>query len=202
MPKFDDQIETVYASDRNLWREWLAEHHLISPGIWLIYYKVKSGKPSVQYSEAVMEALCFGWIDSKVKTLDQERYQQIFTPRKPKSVWSKLNKQYIEQLIEQGLMTEAGIEKINTAKQDGSWTALDAIEALIMPTDLTQALETDGTAKKNFEAFNNSTKKHILFWIDSAKRPETRFKRIDQTVKSAAQNKNPLERRATLNSLP
>ncbi len=95
MPKFDDQLETTYASDRRAWREWLEKNHLTLPGIWLIYYKVKSGKPSVQYSEAVKEALCFGWIDSKVKSLDEDRYMQIFTPRKPKSVWSKLNKQYI-----------------------------------------------------------------------------------------------------------
>ncbi len=89
--------------------------------MWLIYYKVKSGKQSVRYSEAVKEALCFGWIDSKVKSLDEVRYMQIFTPRKLKSVWLKLNKQYIEELIEQGLMTTVGLEKIEAAKQDGSW---------------------------------------------------------------------------------
>ncbi len=192
MPKFDDQLETIYAGNRKAWRQWLDKYHRTSSGIWLIYYKVKSGKPSVQYSEAVKEALCFGWIDSKVKSLDEERYQQIFTPRKPKSVWSKLNKQYIEELIEQGLMTEAGLKKINTAKQDGSWTTLDEIEALIMPTDLKQALEADEIANQNFGAFGNSAKKNVLFWIDSAKRPETRLKRIEQTVRSAAQNKNPL----------
>lgn len=192
MPKFDDQIETIYASDRQSWRTWLEEHHKTFRGIWLIYYKVGSGKPSVKYSEAVKEALCFGWIDSKVKSLDEERYQQIFTPRKPQSVWSKLNKQYIEELIAQGLMTAAGLEKINRAKQDGSWTTLDAIEALIIPPDLQQALETNAIANQKFQAFNNSTKKSILFWIDSAKRSETRLKRITQTLNSAAQNQNPL----------
>jgi uncharacterized protein YdeI (YjbR/CyaY-like superfamily) len=95
MPKSNIQLETIYAQDRKEWRKWLEENHHLSPGIWLIYYKVKSYKPSVRYSEAVKEALCFGWIDSKVKSLDQERYMQIFTPRKSKSVWSKLNKQYI-----------------------------------------------------------------------------------------------------------
>src|SRR5689334_11985878 len=98
MPKFEEQLESIYASDRNQWREWLAKNHLTSLGVWLIYYKVKSGQPSVRYSEAVKEALCFGWIDSKVKSLDENRYQQIFTPRRPKSAWSKLNKQYIEEL--------------------------------------------------------------------------------------------------------
>lgn len=194
MPKFDDQLETIYASDRTPWREWLEKNHRTSPGIWLIYYKVKSGKPSVRYNEAVKEALCFGWIDSKVKSLDEERYMQIFTPRKLKSVWSKLNKQYIEEIIEQGLMTEVGFKKIDAAKQDGSWTALDEIEALIIPMDLKQALEANEAANQNFETFSNSLKKNILFWINSAKRPETRLKRIEQTISSAAQNRNPLIR--------
>ncbi|WP_009630953.1 YdeI/OmpD-associated family protein [Synechocystis sp. PCC 7509] len=192
MPKFEEQLETVYAKDRQVWREWLEKNHRILPGIWLIYYKVKSGKPSVRYSEAVKEALCFGWIDSKVKSLDEDCYMQIFTPRKPKSVWSKLNKQYIEELIEQGLMTAVGLAKINAAKQDCSWTILDAIEALIIPPDLKQALEANETANQNFDAFNNSLKKNILFWIDSAKRPETRLNRIEKTVSSVVHNKNPL----------
>jgi uncharacterized protein YdeI (YjbR/CyaY-like superfamily) len=172
----------------------LDKNNHTSLGVWLIYYKVKSGKPSIRYSEAVKEALCFGWIDSKVKSLDSERYMQIFTPRKPKSVWSKLNKQYIEELIEQGLMTPSGLEKIETAKQNGSWSTLDAIEELIIPADLKQALEANETANKFFKEFSNSSKKNILFWIESAKRPETRLKRIEQTISSAVQNKNPLTR--------
>jgi len=194
MPKFDDQLESFYASDRKEWRKWLEKNHRTSLGIWLIYYKVKSGEPSVRYSEAVKEALCFGWIDSKVKSLDANRYKQIFTRRKPKSVWSQLNKQYIEELIEQGLMTEAGLEKIEAAKQDGSWNALDAIEALIVPMDLKEALKANEIANSNFDAFSNSLKKNILVWINSAKRSETRHKRIEQTISSAAQNRNPLMR--------
>jgi uncharacterized protein YdeI (YjbR/CyaY-like superfamily) len=194
MPKPDNQLETFYATDRKVWRQWLEKNHHNSFGVWLIYYKVKSGKPSIQYSEAVKEALCFGWIDSKVKSLDEERYMQTFTPRKPKSVWSKLNKQYIAELIEQGLMTTAGLEKIEAALQDGSLYKLDAIEELVISADLKQALAANETAKKYFEAFSNSSKKNILFWIESAKRPETRLKRIEQTIVSAAQNKNPLAR--------
>ena len=155
---------------------------------------MKSGKPSIRYSEAVKEALCFGWIDSKVKSLDEERYQQIFTPRKPKSVWSKLNKQFVEELIGQGLMTKAGLKKIEAAKQNGSWESLDAIEALIIPVDLQQALAANETASQYFEAFSNSSKKIILSWIGSAKRSETRLKRIESTIASVAQNKNPLGR--------
>ncbi|MBW4642103.1 MAG: YdeI/OmpD-associated family protein [Goleter apudmare HA4340-LM2] len=194
MSQFEQQLANVYAQDRQQWREWLQLNHQSSVGVWLIYYKVNSGKPSVKYSEAVKEALCFGWIDSKVKSLDTERYQQIFTPRKPKSVWSKLNKQYIEELNAQGLMTEAGRKKIEVAKLDGSWTSLDAIEALTIPADLNLALAANEIAKRNFEAFSNSAKKNILFWIDSAKRPQTRLKRIEQTINSAAENKNPLIR--------
>ena len=192
MPKFEDRLEMVYASDRTCWRQWLEQNHQDCMGVWLVYYKIKSGKPSVQYSEAVREALCFGWIDSKVQSLDPESYRQIFTPRKPKSVWSKLNKQYIEELIAQDKMTEAGLEKIAVAKQDGSWTSLDEIEALIVPPDLKQALEADETANKYFATFKKSTKKSILLWIKSAKRPETRLNRIMKTVSSAAQNNNPL----------
>lgn len=194
MPKFENQLETFYATNRQEWREWLEKNHHTSIGIWLIYYKVKSGKPSVQYTEAVKEALCFGWIDSKVKSLDEERYMQIFTPRKPKSVWSKLNKKYIEELIEQNLMTDAGLKKIEVAKQDSSWNQLDAIEELIIPADLKQALEANETANKYFQAFSNSSKKNILFWIENAKRTETRLKRIEQTISSAELNKNPLVR--------
>ncbi len=194
MPKPDNQLDNFHATERKEWRQWLEKNYRSSLGVWVIYYKVKSGKPSVRYSEAVKEALCFGWIDSKVKSLDEERYMQIFTPRKPKSVWSKLNKQYIEELIKEGLMTPSGLEKIEAAKQDGSWNKLDAIEQLIIPADLKKALEANETANTYFEAFSNSSKKNILFWIESAKRPETRLKRIEQTISSAAQNKNPLAR--------
>jgi uncharacterized protein YdeI (YjbR/CyaY-like superfamily) len=192
MLKFDDKLDMIYASDRTCWRQWLEQNHQDSIGIWLVYYKVKSGHPSIKYSEAVQEALCFGWIDSKIQSLDESRYRQIFTPRKPKSVWSKLNKQYIEELIAQGQMTEAGLAKIVAAKQDLSWTILDEIEALIIPEDLKQALALDETANRYFTAFNNSTKKNILLWIQSAKRTETRLNRIEKTVSSSAQNKNPL----------
>ncbi|MBW4696183.1 MAG: YdeI/OmpD-associated family protein [Lyngbya sp. HA4199-MV5] len=194
MAKFEDQLESVYAIDRPAWRDWLTQNHATSIGVWLIYYKVKSGKPSIQYSEAVKEALCFGWIDSKVKSLDEDRYKQIFTPRKLGSIWSKLNKQYLEELIQSGLMQNMGLQKIAIAKQDGSWVTLDAIEALIIPADLQHALDANDIANQNFQTFSNSTKKTILFWIASAKRAETRLKRIEQTIQAAVQNKSPLAR--------
>jgi uncharacterized protein YdeI (YjbR/CyaY-like superfamily) len=192
MEKFDLQLQTIYAGDRSEWRRWLEDNHQNSIGVWLIYYKVGSVKPSILYPEAVKEALCFGWIDSKVKSLDSDRYMQVFTPRKPKSVWSKLNKQYIQELIDLNLMTTAGMQKIETAKQDRSWITLDAIEELVIPTDLEQALAANDIAQKNFSAFNKSTKKSILFWIATAKRIETRLNRIAQTITAAEYNKNPL----------
>jgi uncharacterized protein YdeI (YjbR/CyaY-like superfamily) len=189
-----DSWETIYAVDRAAWRNWLAQNYCTARGVWLVYYKVKTGKLSIRYAEAVKEALCFGWIDSKVNTLDAERYKQIFTPRKPKSVWSKLNKQYIEELLQQGLMTEAGLEKIEAAKQDGSWNKLDAVEALIIPTDLQQALMANQRASDYFAKFSNTTKKLILTWVDSAKRQETRLRRIEQTVNAASENRSPFDR--------
>lgn len=192
MSSFDNSLKSFQASNRQEWRNWLIENHQQSHGVWLIYYKVKSQKPSIRYSDAVREALCFGWIDSKIKSLDEERYQQIFTPRKPKSVWSKLNKQYVKELIEQDLITEAGFKAIEIAQQNGSWTALDAVEALIIPKDLQQALTQNKTAALNFEKLNNSKKKNILFSISNAKRPQTRVNRIHKTIDSLAGDRNPL----------
>ncbi len=183
-----DNKQSIYAKDRSEWRKWLEKNHATSSDVWLIYYKTGSGKPSVSYDEAVEEALCFGWIDSRVNTLDDERYRQVFSSRKPKSSWSKLNKQRVEQLIQNGLMTAAGLEKIADAKKNGSWSALDAIEDLQLSADIVAALESNKTASDNFMAFSNSSKKNIVRWIESARRPETRLRRIEETVTLAAQN--------------
>ena len=186
-----DQFERYYAKDRKEWRKWLEKNHDTSQGIWLIYHKKCSSEPCVSYDEAVEEALSFGWIDSKVKKLDEERYMQVFTPRKPKSIWSKLNKQRVQKVIEQGLMTPAGLKKIETAKKDGSWDFLEDIDNLVIPEDLVKSLNQNSPAKSNFESFSDSVKKQILFWIKSAKRPETRIKRIKKVVMLAEKNEKP-----------
>ncbi|MBI5679351.1 MAG: YdeI/OmpD-associated family protein [Methanobacterium sp.] len=186
-----DQFERFEAKNRKEWHNWLQQNHLTSPGIWLIYYKKGSGKPTVSYDGAVEEALSFGWIDSKVNALDKERYMQIFTPRKPGSIWSKLNKQRVEKLVNDGLMMPAGLKKVESAKKDGSYYFLDDIEALIIPEDLKEALNANELAKKHFEAFSDSVKKQILYWIKTAKRPQTRKNRIEKTVILAAENKTP-----------
>ena len=171
------------------WRDWLAENYAKSPGIWFVYFKKQTSKPRVTYDEAVKEALCFGWIDSLPRKFDEERSKLLFTPRKPKSVWSKLNKTRIEKLIKNGLMTDSGLVKIEAAKKDGSWNILDDSDNLKMPPDLVQELKAEKEAEKSFNAFSDSVKRTILAWIGNAKRAETRKARIIKTVEMAKQNK-------------
>lgn len=167
----------------------MLKNHTRTESIWLIIYKKGAAKKSVSYPEAVEEALCFGWIDSRPNKIDADSYKIIFSPRKPKSVWSKVNKKKIEVLIEKGLMHEAGLSKIELAKKNGSWATLDNIEELIVPPELSKAFAKNKKAAKYFDAFPPSVKKQILWWISSAKQPETRQKRIVETVALAAENK-------------
>lgn len=178
----------VHPLTRDEWRAWLEKNHTRTEGVWLVTYKKASGKPRVGYEEAVEEALCFGWIDSKANKLDDERSMLWMSPRKPRTGWARTNKERIERLIASGRMTAAGLAKIQAAKQDGSWNALDAAEALEIPPDLEKALAEHGAARQNFEAFPPSTKKGILTWIGTAKKPETRAKRVEETARLAAEN--------------
>ena len=184
-------LKQVYAPNRSAWRQWLAEHHATSPGVWLIYHKKSAGRERLDYGDAVEEALCFGWIDSLTRTLDTERYEQLFTPRKPKSTWSRPNKGRVERLIAQGLMQPAGLAAIELAKQNGAWSSLDAVDAMEIPSDLASALRKNARARKNFEAFAPSIRRGFLYWVLSAKRPETRAKRIAETVARCEQNRKP-----------
>lgn len=180
---------TLYAKDRSLWRKWLAKNNEKVSAIWLILYHKKSNTTCINYSEAVEEALCFGWIDSVKYKRDDESAYQMFTPRKPKSNWSKLNKERVERMIMAGLMTNAGQKLIDLAKKSGTWDALNEIDNETIPEDLEKAFKKNTEAKNNFEAFSSSAKKIILAWIQSAKRPETRAKRILATVNAAKENK-------------
>jgi uncharacterized protein YdeI (YjbR/CyaY-like superfamily) len=182
------EIPSYHPKTRAEWRAWLAKYHATSAGVWFVYYKSATGRARVSYDDAVEEALCFGWIDSVQRTLDDERSMLRFSSRKPKSVWSKLNKDRVERLIERGQMTPAGLAKIEAAKRDGSWRALDAVERLVVPPDLKTALAARPVAARNFDGFSPSSKKIILGWIASAKRPETRLKRVAETVRQAAKN--------------
>jgi uncharacterized protein YdeI (YjbR/CyaY-like superfamily) len=187
--------KTYHPKTRKQWRQWLDKNHVTSPGIWIIYFKKESGKPRVSYNEAVEEALCFGWIDSLPRKLDDARAMLKFTPRKAKSVWSDLNKARVQKLITKKLMTAAGLEKIEQAKKDGSWNLLNAsnyhAENNLVPGDLQKALSKNKKALKNFNDFPVGYRRRFLFWIDSAKRPETRNDRITQTVLMALHNKKP-----------
>ncbi len=184
-----DEFSDFHPLSRQEWRDWLAGNHAKLSGIWFVYFKKQTGKPRVTYDEAVEEALCFGWIDSLPRKIDDERSKLLFTTRKPKSVWSKLNKTRIEKLIGNGLMTEIGLAKIEVAKRDGSWNALDASDNLEIPKDLSQAFEENRTAAKNFTAFSDAVKRNILFWIGSTKRDATRAARIEKAVAMAERNK-------------
>jgi uncharacterized protein YdeI (YjbR/CyaY-like superfamily) len=185
------ELKTYYAKDRKAWRNWLEKNHAKSAGVWLIYYKKSSGKPRLEYNDAVEEALCFGWIDSTIRPINEERYMQRFTPRKPKSGWSGLNKQRIKKMTEQGFMAAAGLEKIELAKKDGSWESLDHIDAIQLPDDFAKALSKNKKAKTNFDNFPLFARKQFLYRINSSKRPQTRKERIKLLVKMAAANRKP-----------
>jgi uncharacterized protein YdeI (YjbR/CyaY-like superfamily) len=177
-----------HPKDRVALRAWLQEHHQSSTGVWIIYDKKESGKQRLIYSDAVDEALCFGWIDSVINSIDSERYKQLFTPRKPNSEWSAVNKKKLERLISEGQMQPAGLAVIQVAKENGSWSKIDEVEALIIPEDLAKQLEANPTAKKNFAAFTRSVKKMYLHWLNSAKRPETRAARVTEVMLCVEQN--------------
>lgn len=187
--------KAIHPKTRKAWRQWLLKNHASSPGIWMIYYKKQSGKRRFDYGEAVEEALCFGWIDSLPRKLDEQRAMLKFTPRKLKSAWSGLNKKRIERLIKEGLMTAAGLAKIEQAKKDGSWDILTSSDSHInnnsLPPELLKTLSKNKKALENFKAFPPGYRKQFLFWIDSAKRPETKNARIKQTVLMAIANKKP-----------
>lgn len=179
---------SVHPLSRAEWRQWLQENHTRSEGVWLVSYKKSAAKPRLEYDESVEEALCFGWVDSKPNKLDEERTMLWFAPRKAGSGWSKPNKERVEKMLAAGLMAPAGLAKVEAAKQDGSWYALDRIEALEIPPDLAAALAADETTRQYFEAFPRSVKRGILEWIASAKKAETRARRVEETARLAAQN--------------
>ena len=188
MPRPNTYAQTQPAS-RAAWRQWLAEHHASAPGVWLVYGKKASGQPSVRYAEAVEEALCFGWIDSHPRKLDADRAQLLFTPRQPKSGWSKVNKERLVRLEAAGLLLPAGRAAIARAKANGAWESLDAAEAGQVPEDLAAALAAQAAAQANFAAFSPSARKMLLSWVLGAKRPATRAGRVAEVVRMAALNK-------------
>ncbi len=173
------------------WRKWLQKNHLKEESIWLVINKKNAPNPNLTWSEAVDEALCFGWIDSVRMPIDEYQFKQYFSKRKPKSNWSKINKDKVAVLIENGLMQDAGYKSIEIAKKNGSWTILDKIESLEIPNDLKVALENQKGAMEFFEGLSKSDKKILLHWVSSAKRDETKQKRILEVVENASNNQLP-----------
>ncbi len=178
MSSFDDKLREIHPKTRAGWRSWLEKNHAKSDGVWLVFYRASTGKRRLSWEEAVREALCFGWIDSKVNPVDDERYKQIFTPRKPRSVWSKINKQHVAELLEAELMTDAGLRAVEVAKNNGAWSLLEPVDALIVPEDMESALQKSTAAREAYDALSKQAKRSMLYSLYTAKRQETRAKRL------------------------
>lgn len=176
-----------HAPDRETWRAWLESNHASEGEVWLIYTKAQSQLPSIGYEESVEEALCFGWVDSLIQKIDEQRYARKFTPRRMDSAWSLTNKRRVAKVIAEGRMTPAGLAKI-TYPLDESPAPRPQLEAQ-MPGWLVEALKTSPTAWENFLKLPPSHKKRYLSWISSAKREETRQKRIQEAIELLEQNK-------------
>lgn len=176
-------MKQLYVKTRNEWREWLHRNHDKSSGVWLVFYKKKTGKPTLEYDDAVEEALCFGWIDSIIKKLDDDRYVRKFTPRKPDSQWSELNRKRVKKLISQGLMTGPGIALVKEAKRTGLWENSNRPEiSFEIPLELKSAMAKNKKAKTFFDKLAPTYKKRFIGWISTAKRQETRDKRVSEAI--------------------
>lgn len=184
-----DQVPRLQPANRAAWRKWLRAHHAKSTGVWLVF--LKGPERQLPYADSVEEALCFGWIDSLLRPIDGQSYMQLFTPRKPKSNWSALNKRRVKDLIARKLMAPAGLAKIAEAKKNGSWTKLDAVEAMIIPPDFAKALAANRKARAFFDSLAPSSRKGILYWINSVKSAELRASRIAHAVAQHARGLRP-----------
>ena len=183
-------MKQLYVPNRDKWREWLGRHYATESGIWLVFYKKGTSKPTIDYEAAVEEALCFGWIDGIIKRIDDEKYVRKFTPRKAKSYWSELNKKRAGKMIKEGRMTTAGLAKIESAKKTGLWEQTGRPKiSLDMPLEFTKALDKNKRAKENFEQLAPSYRRNYIGWIQAAKRDETKKKRIKESVLLLAKGK-------------
>lgn len=174
------------------WRTWLTQNHQHAVTIWVAVSKKNADRPTLSQSEAVDEALCYGWIDGTARSLDGQYFLQSFSRRKPRSAWSKINKEKISRFEKAGRMAQPGLDSIAVAKENGYWSILDEVEALVLPVDLTKALRKQPSAKSFFNALARSHKKRLLQWIVLAQRPETRAKRIEEIVLAAAEGRKPV----------
>jgi len=174
--------DSVHPQDRTAWRGWLQRYHADSPGVWLVTWRKASGRVPLSYDDAVEEALCFGWVDSLGRALDDDRTMLRYTPRKRRSAWSRPNKERVARLEAAGRMAPAGAAVVAAARADGSWSLLDDVEAGVVPPDLAAALAERPGARDQFDAFPRSARRGILEWVSQAKRPETRARRVLETA--------------------
>jgi uncharacterized protein YdeI (YjbR/CyaY-like superfamily) len=176
-----EMTEELYVSNRDAWRAWLKENHDAKKEVWLIYYRKHTGRPSISYEDSVEEALCFGWVDSIIKKLDDEKFARKFTPRRGRSRWSEANRKRVEKMIREGKMTEAGLIRIKEARASGDWldghvNVRDRKE-LVVPSYLQDVLAANKKASDNFNKLAESYKRDLVLWIDNAKMEETRKKK-------------------------
>jgi uncharacterized protein YdeI (YjbR/CyaY-like superfamily) len=182
--------EALYFQTRADWRDWLSKNHAIATCVWFFFYKKSTGKKGVTLDEAVEEAICFGWIDGKLKRVDESRFMVRFSIRKDNSVWSQINRLRAEKLIADGKMTSAGLTKIEQAKESGYWDKAYTNKIKDeLPVDLLEALQKDKKALDNFQHFANTYQNMYVGWVNSAKNNETRKRRIDKIVEQARRNK-------------
>jgi uncharacterized protein YdeI (YjbR/CyaY-like superfamily) len=182
VPESPNGKEVLIPGERADWRGWLAANPDRSEGAWLVYRKRSSDLEGPTYDDLVEEALCFGWIDSVTRRVDEDRMIQWFSPRRPGGLWSALNKERIERLERDGLMTAPGRSVIDRAKADGSWSQTDQVDALVIPSDLEAAFDNTPEARAAYERLPNAAKKQLLWAIYSAKRPETRARRLADVI--------------------
>jgi uncharacterized protein YdeI (YjbR/CyaY-like superfamily) len=179
----------VHPETRGAWRDWLTQHHADTDGAWVARWRKASGRTPLEYDAIVEEALCFGWIDGLVNTLDDGRQAHLMTPRRKGSPWARSNKDRVARLIADGRMTEAGEDAIRAAKADGTWSIQDAADALIEPDELAAGLDANPEARRQWDGFSPSPRRALIWWVMSAKRPETRARRVAQIIDEAAQGR-------------
>lgn len=182
-----DEAEWLEPRERSDLRAWLADQHASSTGVWVVYPRKAARTTEPDYAAVVEEVLCFGWVDSRPGRVDDSRTRVYISPRKPGSPWAATNKARVERLVADGRMTEAGQAVIDRARADGSWTSIDSSEAALVPPDLSDAFTAFPGSRENFAQFPHGVRKQILQWIITAKRPETRAARIDETARLAQQ---------------
>ncbi|MDH5462439.1 MAG: YdeI/OmpD-associated family protein [Candidatus Bathyarchaeota archaeon] len=181
--------DELYVTDRDEWREWLRNNYEAKKEVWLIYYKKHTSRPSIPYDDSVEEALCFGWIDTIIKRIDDEKFVRKFTPRKAQSKWSEANKKRARRMIKEGKMTQAGLVKIREAKKSGEWFKTPPVRtALVIPPYMKEALAENKKAQENFNDLAKSYKRQFVGWINSAKREETRRRRLAEAIRLLEKN--------------